>query len=181
MCESPIEVLFVLALLSARDAHGPLFTLHTSPGEGTPIATGRNLAITPQYQTRIASAVVRLDLAIVRHDKRLAIELDGHAYHASAPARSADAARDLALTKAGWTPVRFTGATVWRDADDCAARALGLLGFELLRGEPVRPVQAPTPVPPMTRTEANEHARKGAADVLAALGVDASKTREGSR
>ncbi len=180
-CESPIEVLFALALLSARDAHGPLFALYTSPGEGTPIATGRNCALTPQYQTKIASAVVRLDLAIVRHDKRLAIELDGHAYHASAPARSADAARDLALTKAGWTPVRFTGTDVWRDADGCAARVLDLLGFKLLRGEPVRPVQAPALVPAMTRAEANEHARKGATKVLAALGVDASKTREGNR
>jgi hypothetical protein len=28
-CESPIEVLFALALLSARDAHGPLFALYT--------------------------------------------------------------------------------------------------------------------------------------------------------
>ena len=180
-CESPIEVLFALALLSARDVHGPLFALHTSPGEGTPIATGRNLAITPQYQTRIASAVVRLDLAIVRHDKRLAIELDGHAYHATAPARAADAARDLALTKAGWTPVRFTGADVWRDADGCAARALDLLGFELLRGESARPAQAPASVLPMTRAEANECARKGAADVLAALDAGASKTREGNR
>lgn len=180
-CESPIEALFALALLSARDAHGPLFALYTSPGEGTPMATGRNVAITPQYQTRIAGAVVRLDLAIVRHDKRLAIELDGHAYHASAPARSADAARDLALTKAGWTPVRFTGADVWRDADGCAARALSLLGFELLRGEPVRPVQAPAPAPTMTRQEAIENARKGAAGVLAALGVDGSKAREGNR
>ena len=69
--------------------------------------------MTPQYPTRIAGNQARIDLAIVRHDKRLAIELDGHAYHASEPARSADAARDLALTKAGWIPVRFTGA----DAD----------------------------------------------------------------
>lgn len=180
-CESPIEVLFALALLSARDAHGLLFTLYTSPGESTPIATGRNCALTPQYQTRTASAVVRIDLAIVRHDKRLAIELDGHAYHASAPARSADAARDLALMKAGWTPVRFTGSDVWRDADGCVARALDLLGFELLRGEPVRPVQAPAPVPPMTRAEGIEHARKGAADVLAALDAGEPGTRERSR
>lgn len=180
-CESPIEVLFALALLSARDAHGPLFALYTSPGDGAPIATGRNCALTPQYPTRIAGNQARIDLAIVRHDKRLAVELDGHAYHASEPARSADAARDLALVKAGWIPVRFTGADVWRDADDCAARALGLLGFDLLRGETVRPAQAPAPVPAMTRAEANEHARKGAADVLAALDVGEPGTREGNR
>lgn len=174
-------MLFALATLSARDAHGPLFALCNCHGEGTPIATGRDCALTPQYRTRVAGAVVRIDLAIVRHDKRLAIELDGHAYHASARARSADAARDLALTKAEWTPVRFTGADVWRDADDCAARTLDLLGFKLLRGEPVMPLQAPAVAPAMTRTEANKHARNGAAGVLAALDAGEPWTRERRR
>lgn len=47
-------------------------------------------------------------------DARLIVEVDGYAYHRSPSAFEDDRARDVALTVAGWTVLRFTWAQITR-------------------------------------------------------------------
>ena len=62
----------------------------------------------PNVNTRIEG--VEVDFAW--RDARLIVEVDGYAYHRSPRAFEDDRARDVALTVAGWTVLRFTWAQV---------------------------------------------------------------------
>jgi very-short-patch-repair endonuclease len=174
ICESPVEVLFATALLSARGAAGPVFDLALHPPTRKPpllaVSEAHGLRLYGQHEIATEGKRYRVDFTITGGPRKLAVEIDGHEFHASKAARSADAARDIALTKAGWTPARFTGSDIWRNADDCAARALDLLGVTVIGREALRPaakkverVAELEPEPPI------ETAKKGAAGVLAAL------------
>lgn len=171
VCESPIETIFAVAVLSAHDARGPVFELATRTDGAllTLLATSRDgrLTFTAQHEVKLGRKAYRLDFTLISDQRRVVVELDGHAYHASKAARSADAGRDLALTKAGWTPVRFTGSDIWRDADGCAAKVLDLMDVTVVRGDVVSPARKPEPEKPwapMPRAQ-----KTTAASVLAAL------------
>lgn len=62
----------------------------------------------PQYEVRRPDGtfVARVDFAYPNH--RLAIELDGYAYHNDRAAFERDHMRDVELRAAGWTPLHFT-------------------------------------------------------------------------
>ena len=62
----------------------------------------------PNVNTRIEGSEV--DFAW--RDVRLVVEVDGYAYHRSPRAFEDDRARDVTLTVAGWTVLRFTWAQV---------------------------------------------------------------------
>lgn len=66
----------------------------------------------PRPRTNHPVAGFKLDAAWP--DERLAVELDGWAFHRDRAAFQADRARDAALVRAGWRVVRFTHADVAR-------------------------------------------------------------------
>jgi len=170
ICESPVEVLFALALLSARDAAGPVFDLALHPPTRKPpllaVSEAHGLRLYGQHEVATEAKRYRVDFTITGGTRKLAVEIDGHGFHASKAARSADAARDIALTKAGWTPARFTGSDIWRNADDCAARALDLLGVTVIGREALRPAAKNVEPVPVT---SGRPPSAGAAGVLACL------------
>jgi very-short-patch-repair endonuclease len=74
-------------------------------------------AYSPQPQYRVGSYT--LDLALA--GPRIAVELDGHAYHASREQRTKDAKRDRFLVAEGWRVLRFTGSEVVDDPARCVS------------------------------------------------------------
>jgi hypothetical protein len=130
-CESPVEVLLALALLCAGDAEGPFLRLcEPKPGAKlAPMASGRAGELYAQYPAKLEGRAIRIDLALVSASRRLAIEVDGHAFHSSKAARGADASRDIGLVEEDWTPIRFTGTQVYTSPERCAGRVLRLVGL----------------------------------------------------
>lgn len=173
VCESPIETIFALALLGARDGSGLVFglseSLVTCPAHSIAVSVKGGVVLSAQHEIELGRKRVRVDFTLCSTDKSIVIEIDGHDFHASKAQRSADAARDLELTRRGWTPVRFTGSDIWRDADGCAAKALDLVGFKVDRGEGLRPAPkaAPTPNEQATMEAAINGARAALDAVMA--------------
>jgi hypothetical protein len=129
VCESPIEVDMALALISANDGNGPFLRLteHAARGGRAPWAKGRAGTLYLQHPHKVDGESVRIDMVLVTEVDRLAVECDGNYGHHRTPAQAQkDKARDRALTADGWTPIRFTGCDIKRDACKCAAYLLGL-------------------------------------------------------
>ena len=55
---------------------------------------------------------------------RLAIEIDGYAYHSSRESFARDRARDRDCTENGWTVLRFAAKEVMDDAKSCVGQAI---------------------------------------------------------
>lgn len=70
-----------------------------------------------QLTLRIGAKAYRVDLAY--EAERLAVEIDGRAYHASPAQWDRDIARDLALATIGWQTIRFSHARLVGDVDGC--------------------------------------------------------------
>lgn len=79
-----------------------------------------------QYRVRLAGRSFRLDLAYPA--AKLAIELDGWAFHSSRSAFDADRARANAFVAAGWTLLRFTSRSTGAEVAACVLAALGESG-----------------------------------------------------
>jgi very-short-patch-repair endonuclease len=80
----------------------------------------------PQFQVRLGDGTaVRLDFAYP--DRRIAIELDGAAFHSGELAEQRDRRRDTRLGALGWRVLRFGWDDVTRAPDYvlCTMRALG--------------------------------------------------------
>lgn len=73
----------------------------------------------PQYP--VLNGRYRLDFALP--DRKVAIELDGYAYHSSKDAFVKDRARQRDLEAAGWRVIRFAGTEVTTDAAACVRQA----------------------------------------------------------
>lgn len=67
----------------------------------------------------------RIDLAFPA--VKLAIECDGHEYHATKEQRGHDAQRDRFLMSEGWRTLRFTGSQIFHNPDACAREVRALL------------------------------------------------------
>lgn len=111
ICGSPIEELF-LAYLPEVDQKGFAWA-DRDQGTGASAVWGRDwLSLYQQRET----LGYRLDFTIEGAAVKLAIELDGHAFHERTQLQSArDKSRDRALTAAGWRVIRFTGSEIWND------------------------------------------------------------------
>jgi hypothetical protein len=68
---------------------------------------------------------VDLDAAYV--EARVAVELDGAAFHGSREARERDLRKDTALAAAGWIVLRFSYARLLADPDGCRQEILAVL------------------------------------------------------
>jgi len=70
-----------------------------------------------QYVVRTPAGRYRVDLAYVA--ERVAVELDGWAFHSSRADRERDMRRDAALAAAGWLTLRFSFRRLHADVDGC--------------------------------------------------------------
>jgi REase_MTES_1575 len=75
-----------------------------------------------QYRMVLPSGPVRLDAAWP--EAKLAIELDGAAFHGSQEARERDLRRDAALAALGWVVLRFSYRRLMREPEACRAEIL---------------------------------------------------------
>ena len=75
-----------------------------------------------QHPVALPSGTVRLDAAIP--ELKVAVELDGAAFHGSAEARERDTRRDAALAARGWVVLRFSYRRLMRDPEGCRREIL---------------------------------------------------------
>jgi very-short-patch-repair endonuclease len=68
----------------------------------------------PRVNARIPAGGRRFEVDCVWPEPRVAVELDGHAYHSTRAAFERDRARDRLLQAAGWRVIRIT----WRQLHD---------------------------------------------------------------
>lgn len=96
--ESPAEARLLVELLACG---GPdAFTFGAA-------GSGADWTITPQHSVSTPGQTYRVDFALERGERKVAVEVDGWAFHADPVATSRDAQRDSALSKAGWHVVRL--------------------------------------------------------------------------
>lgn len=159
LCESPLEQLFLVALLCQGDRSSH-FLLTRAPRRGyPPIALGCSGCVYVQHE--IAGYYV--DFAYVGdREQRLAVEIDGHEYHSTREQKANDAARDRAIVAAGWTVVRFPGSDVHADPDRCAREFCALVGLRTGTPTPepmVRPRKRLDPALELAATRRNPFAQ----------------------
>jgi very-short-patch-repair endonuclease len=79
-----------------------------------------SLSFIPQYPV----GPYYVDFAI--HEKRIAIEIDGHDFHKTKEQRTRDAQRDRTFTERGWTVLRFTGTEVFTNVKKCLGQVVNI-------------------------------------------------------
>jgi very-short-patch-repair endonuclease len=79
------------------------------------------------FRVGVAGKTYRIDVAFP--EARIAIEIDGFAYHSSQGAFQSDRQRDAALAAAGWRVVRFTWLDLTNDPAGVIARIRALLAL----------------------------------------------------
>jgi very-short-patch-repair endonuclease len=84
-----------------------------------------------QHPVCVGRRDYRLDLAF--EAERVAVELDGRAYHAKPDQWERDIARDLALATAGWQTIRLSHRRLTYDVDGCRRDVLAVLDARRLR------------------------------------------------
>lgn len=78
-----------------------------------------------QYPVVVGGQRFRLDLAY--RDERVAVELDGRAFHFGAEQRERDMLRDALLASIGWLTLRFSHRRLHTDVDGCRRDTLAAL------------------------------------------------------
>ena len=79
-------------------------------------------AFRQQYLVRLPFGTVHLDAAVP--EVKVAVEMDGAAYHGSPQARERDNRRDVALAALGWVVLRFGYHRLTSDPDGCRREIL---------------------------------------------------------
>jgi very-short-patch-repair endonuclease len=102
LCESPMECAFWSAAYYELSKYGRL---------------------TPQLEV----GPYRLDFALQGGDLKVAIEIDGHEHHKTKDQRAADYKREHYLQKCGWFIIRFTGSSVYKDAQWSVSEVIWIL------------------------------------------------------
>jgi very-short-patch-repair endonuclease len=129
-CESPIEEMFLAALIRSLCATDRFSGADWDVDGAMRLKGGPSLTVTPQAPVLDGK---RADFLLSTPTMRLVCELDGHDFHERTKEQATrDKARDRALTSAGYTVMRFTGSEVWRDPEPGAQQALEFV----LRGTP---------------------------------------------
>ena len=75
-----------------------------------------------QHRVVLPTGVAHLDAAVP--ELKVAVELDGAAFHGSAEARERDTRRDVALAALGWVVLRFSYRRLTREPDACRREIL---------------------------------------------------------
>ena len=88
--------------------------------------------ITPQRQVTREDNSYRIDYGIEGETERIAIELDGYAFHSSRVAFSADRLRQNDLTTQGWKVIRFTYDAIRSDTARCVMQIQSALAQDAL-------------------------------------------------
>ena len=70
-----------------------------------------------QHPVALSSGTVRLDAALP--ELRVAVEMDGMAFHDSPEARERDRRRDVVLAARGWVVLRFSHRRLTTDPEGC--------------------------------------------------------------
>jgi very-short-patch-repair endonuclease len=73
--------------------------------------------VVQQHRVRLPWATVHLDAALP--ELKIAIEMDGAAFHGSAEDRERDIRRDAALAARGWVVLRFSYRRLTTDPEGC--------------------------------------------------------------
>jgi very-short-patch-repair endonuclease len=90
-----------------------------------------SVTIRPQTQVTIGGQDYRIDFAVHWSDQKqkLAIEIDGHAFHEKTKAQAArDRARERSIIREGYTIMRFTGSEVFGNPRKCVAEVTEIIG-----------------------------------------------------
>jgi very-short-patch-repair endonuclease len=124
-----------------------------------------------QFPVVLPHAHIRLDAAIP--ELRVAIELDGAAFHGDQAARERDMRRDVALAGLGWVDLRFSYRRLTTEPDACRREILEVCAAR--RSLPaarwcVDPAHGRRQSAPTTQSPALRHEQDGLDDV-AGLGV----------
>lgn len=91
--------------------------------------------IRPQYEVPCGGRKYRVDYALLGASHKIAIELDGYAYHSDREAFTADRLRQNELALAGFLILRFTHETVQGDPGRCVAQLQAAMRLDsVLRG-----------------------------------------------
>lgn len=133
LCESPIEKLFVSALLYVCSGHKIPVALHNKS-----TCTIVNFSITRrqgdktnvQYlhvKTQVEIDRYRADFLLSKSGKSVVVECDGEEFHSTPEQVTNDQKRGDVLLSLGYPTVRFTGAELYRDPFNCAAVAINSL------------------------------------------------------
>ena len=129
LAESPLESRLLAAFFSTG-AFEPV-----AASAGVLLGHSRtNGALFGQLTVKAAQRHHRLDYAVVapRRDVFIAIEVDG-GHHYQREQAQRDRKRDRDLAGRGWTPIRFTGGEVFRDAEDCVREVVEAVAWRLRR------------------------------------------------
>ena len=101
-CESELEIWGVRTVLA---------------GPGMP-------AFVQQHRVVLPTGTARLDAAVP--ELKVAVEMDGAAFHGSAADRERDTRRDVALAASGWVVLRFSYRRLTREPDVCRREILAV-------------------------------------------------------
>jgi very-short-patch-repair endonuclease len=79
------------------------------------------IRLEPQKQLQTSDGIFKIDFVVsAEPDVRLAIEIDGHDFHEKTKAQvSRDKARERAIVRTGYTPLRFSGSEVFGNPRKC--------------------------------------------------------------
>lgn len=138
-CESPIERLFLAAMLTGgwrfpemSEAH-ELFAFfgneHHTAGW---FIDDAGMWCVPQQKLVLKGRAYRIDFAFYgprwsAHPAKIAVELDGHDFHERTKEQATtDKRRDRLMQASGWRVLRFTGSEVWKDAVECLTQVIDL-------------------------------------------------------
>ena len=95
------------------------------------IASGEIAArIRPQHEVATGTRTYHVDYAIIGDTSRIAVELDGFAYHGSRHAFSDDRLRQNDLLLEGWTTLRFSFDAIRRETRRCAEQLRAVLAAD---------------------------------------------------
>jgi very-short-patch-repair endonuclease len=121
LCQSPIEQIFLAALLWLSYGYGAWIEIWDSTMPFEP--PDADVVISPQHQI----GDYRVDFAILLNNVpyeqiRIVVECDGHDFHEKTKEQAIrDKKRDRKLQIAGWKVLRFSGSEIWRDHFSCGA------------------------------------------------------------
>ncbi|RBY94713.1 hypothetical protein DQ244_05410 [Blastococcus sp. TBT05-19] len=90
---------------------------HVLRGPGMPV-------FQQQYRVSLPFGTVRLDAAVP--ELKVAVEMDGAAFHGSAEARERDIRRDAALAARGWVVLRFSYRRLRQEPEACRREILAV-------------------------------------------------------